>query len=517
MNTTIPLTTRLTRGDLSVPFYFGVVRLLLHVIVNATGGYGLFRDELYYIACTGHLDTGYVDQPPLSIYILKAWIFVFGDSLFSVRMVPAICAALTVWLTGMIVIRMGGGRIAQFMACTLTFSLGNIVMSSFYSMNAIEILSWTIAAFLILEIVQTGQKKHWIWLGLVLGLGLLNKIGVLFLGVGLFAGLILTPQRKWLLTPWPYVAGAMAFVLFLPYVIWNATHDYAHLEFIHNASSHKYKGLSIVSFLTGQLLLNNPVGVVIWLPGLIALLLMNRLKEFRILVFLFIGPFLILIFNKTSKAEYLLPAYAVVWAAGAIWFESLVLKYKAAKVGGVVAMLLWFAITVAYLPMVLPILPVQKYIAYSELLGEKPSSSEGKELAQLPQFYADMFGWKEKAQAIVDAYNTLSEEEKKTALIFSTNYGRCASIEYYGNDAGLPGVIGNHNSYWTWGYPYAPDPLIILGGTLEDHAKTYRDVQQVGTSTCEYCMPYENNVPVFVCRGLSRDFAVAWSEAKHYD
>src|SRR5690606_31063576 len=181
MNTTIPLTTRLTRGDLSVPFYFGVVRFLLHVIVNATGGYGLFRDELYYIACTGHLDTGYVDQPPLSIYILKAWIFVFGDSLFSVRMVPAICAALTVWLTGVIVIRMGGGRIAQFMACTLTFSLGNIVMSSFYSMNAIEILSWTIVAFLIVEIVQSGEKKFWIWLGLVLGLGLLNKIGVLFL------------------------------------------------------------------------------------------------------------------------------------------------------------------------------------------------------------------------------------------------------------------------------------------------------------------------------------------------
>src|SRR5690606_13321510 len=181
MNTTIPLTTRLTRGDLSVPFYLSVVRLLLHLVVNATGGYGLFRDELYYIACTGHLDTGYVDQPPLSIYILKVWTFIFGDSLFSVRMVPAICAALTVWLTGIVVIRLGGGRLAQLLACVLTFSLGNIVMSSFYSMNAIEILSWTAVAFLVVEIARTEEKKYWIWLGLVLGLGLLNKIGVLFL------------------------------------------------------------------------------------------------------------------------------------------------------------------------------------------------------------------------------------------------------------------------------------------------------------------------------------------------
>ncbi len=517
MNTTIPLTHRLIRGDLAIPFYLSVVRLLLHVVVNATGGYGLFRDELYYIACTGHLDTGYVDQPPLSIYILKVWTFAFGDSLFSVRMVPAICAALTVWLTGIIVIRLGGGRLAQLLACVLTFSLGNIVMSSFYSMNAIEILSWTVVAFLIVEIVTTEEKKYWIWLGFVLGLGLLNKIGVLFLGVGIFAGLILTPQRKWLLTPWPYVAGAIAFVLFLPYIFWNISHDYAHLEFIHNASSQKYKGLSIISFVTGQLLLNNPVAVVFWIPGLIALLVAKQLKPYRILAFLFLGPFLILMFNGTSKAEYLLPAYVVVWASGAIWFESLALRSRAAKIAGVVVMVLWLLVTVVLIPVVLPILPVEKYISYSEMLGMKPSSSEGKELAELPQFYADMFGWEEKAQSVVDVWNTLSEEEKKTTLIFSTNYGRCAAIEYYGRDAGLPPVIGNHNSYWVWGYPYDPDPLIILGGNLRDHAKTFREVEQVGTSTCDYCMPYENNVPVFICRGLIRDIGVAWSEAKSYN
>src|SRR5690606_9540845 len=188
-----------------------------------------------------------------------------------------------------------------------------------------------------------------------------------------------------------------------------------------------------------------------------------------------------------------------------IWFESLALKFRVAKIAGVVAMVLWLVVTVVLIPMVLPILPVEKYISYSEMLGMKPASSEGKELAELPQFYADMFGWKEKAQSIVDVWATLSEEEKKTALIFSTNYGRCAAIEYYGRDAGLPPVIGNHNSYWVWGYPYVPDPLIILGGDLPDHAKTFREVKQVGTSSCEYCMPYENNVPVFICRGLIRD------------
>lgn len=108
--------SRLVRGDLSIIFYMSVARFLLHAFVNFSGGYGLFRDELYYLACADHLAAGYVDQPPLSVYILKLHTTIFGNSLFAVRLVPALTSALTVFLTGLITIRMGGNRFAQFLA-----------------------------------------------------------------------------------------------------------------------------------------------------------------------------------------------------------------------------------------------------------------------------------------------------------------------------------------------------------------------------------------------------------------
>jgi len=48
-----------------------IIGVLAHVIVNAAGAYGYFRDELYYIACSEHIGIGYVDQPPFSIYLLE--------------------------------------------------------------------------------------------------------------------------------------------------------------------------------------------------------------------------------------------------------------------------------------------------------------------------------------------------------------------------------------------------------------------------------------------------------------
>ncbi len=503
---------------LAIPLALSLIKFLIHAVLNFDGGYGLFRDELYYIACAVKPAFGYVDHPPLSAIILKVNMLLFGDSIFSIRLIPALCAALTVWFTGLMAIRLGGGRWAVFFACLFTFSLGNFVMSSFYSMNSIEIFSWTLAAYLVVLIVQTEQRRYWIMLGVVLGLGLMNKIGVLFLGAGIFAGLIFTSERKWLFTPWPYVSGAIAFILFLPYILWNIQHDWAHLEFIKNASEQKYSGLSIISFLAGQLELNNPVAILIWLPGLVALFFSPFFRRWRILGFLYLVPLLILIFNKTSKDVYLLPAYSVLWAAGGVWLERLIQQHNWAKYFAGAVVVLWGVSTIVFIPLVLPVLPVEDYIAYSKKLGMEPSSAEGKELSELPQFYADMFGWEEKANSVAEVYNTLSEEDKANASIYSNNYGRCAAIDYYGKKLGLPPSIGSHNNYWVWGTgERRAEPLIILGGKAEDHAKVFESVTLMTTSECRYCMPYENKVPVYLCRGMKEGLDSVWPRVKHYE
>src|ERR1700733_9206782 len=83
-----------------------LAKLLLHVLT--LGGYGYFRDELYYIACSEHLAFGYVDHPPVSIALLKLWRLVFGDSLAALHLLPGLVGALVVYVAARIALALGG-------------------------------------------------------------------------------------------------------------------------------------------------------------------------------------------------------------------------------------------------------------------------------------------------------------------------------------------------------------------------------------------------------------------------
>jgi hypothetical protein len=509
---------RLIRGDLSIIFYISALRLLFHLGVNLSGGYGFFRDELYYLACADRLSAGYVDQPPFSLLILKIVTTLFGDSLFAVRLVPAVLSACGLFITGLIVIRLGGGRIAQLLALVSWSTLINVAMHTFYSMNAIDFFIWALVFLVVLRILQDERKTDWILLGCILGIGLMNKISVLFLGAGLFLGLILTDQRRWLRTPWPYISGVIAFIFFLPFIVWNLQHDLAHLEFIRNASATKYAGLSALDFLAGQVLLNNPVALSVWLPGLLALLFYQPFKRYRLLAYLYLGPLLIFLVNGTSKSEYLAPAYTILWAAGAVFIEQWTAKSFTLKWVPYTLAILVGVVSIVFLPMVSPILPVEKFIAYSETLNLKPKSSESKELAELPQFYADMFGWEKKAQDVAKAFATLSPEEQSKCAILGNNYGQCGAIDYFGKKYGLPKAIGDHNNYWIWGpRGYTGELIILMGGTLEDHKDDFASVELAVVSDCDYCMPYEDKMNIFICRGLKAKLADVWPEEKHFE
>lgn len=518
MTSNLSLAHRLLKGDLSIPFYLSLLKLVLHLAVNATGGYGLFRDEFYYIACSRNLAAGYVDQPPLCAWILRLATSLIGDSLFSVRFMVSVASAITVFVTGLIALRLGGGRLAVFIASILCFSPVYLAMGGFYSMNAFDILFWVLSAYIIIRIIQDQDPKWWIVLGIILGFGLLNKIGVLFFGAGIFAGLLLTDERKWLATRWPYIAGAIAFAMFLPYIIWNFQHSFAHLEFIRNASAEKYSSQTAMTFILGQILINNPMALLIWVPGLIALLTSSFFRPYRILGWLFVVPLVIFLVNGTSKAEYLAPAYGILFAAGGVFWERLTLRVKGWRYVLISIMSLWIILALVVLPLVIPMLPVETYISYADAIGFKPESSEGKEQSELPQFYADMFGWKEKVEGVAEVFNALPDDEKKQCAIFASNYGRCASIDYFGDEYGLPKTIGNHNNYWIWGpRGYTGNVMIILGGDLSDHQPNFAEVTLAKVIDCRYCMPYEDNLPVYVCKGIKADLATIWPEEKHFE
>jgi hypothetical protein len=509
------------RTVLIVVTAFALAKLLIHLLTNAFGSYGIFRDEFYYLACAHHLDLGYVDQPPLSIYILAFNRLLFGESLFALRLLPAIAGAFTVFVVGLMARRLGGGTFAAGLAC-----LAAIVSPIFlgydtvYSMNCFDLLLWALGSYVVILVLEESKPQHWLILGVIIGLGLLNKISMGWFGAGLFVGLVATRHRAELRTRWPYIAAALAFLVFLPFIIWNVRHDFAHWEFMRNATIYKYSGLTPIDFILGQLTLIHPFALPVWLAGLFFFFFNERGKKYRMLGIIFVVTLLILVANIHTKAEYLAAAYSALFAAGGVQIEILCVRRRWKWVRyALPAILLIGGLLTA--PLALPFLPVKTFIEYSETLGIKPESTESKQLAQLPQFYADMFGWENMAATISKVYLSLTPEERAKTVFWGRNYGQAGAIEYYSRKYLLPPAISPHNSYWIWGYGSGDyEVLIVTGGTREDLLQYFDQVEQPATIHCDYCMPYENNRPVFLCRkpkGNFRDsIAKIWPRDKQF-
>lgn len=489
-------------------------KVLLHALTNLAGGYGYFRDELYYLASTRHLDWGYVDHPPLSIAMLAVQRWLFGDSIFALRLLPALLGGATVVVVMLLAHRLGGGRWAMAFAGTAVLvSPIALAFDTYYSMNALDLLVWATAGLLLARLVERSTPRDWIALGLVLGFGLLNKTGVLWLGGGIFVALVLTPLRAALRTRWPWLAAAIAVLLFAPYVVWNAQHDFAHLEFIGSAVAGKYSGLSVASFLAGQLLIHNPVAVPLWAGGLFFLLAGGG-RRYRALGLVVVAAAAILMANGSSKAEYLAGAMLLAIAGGGVawerWLDGRLRRLRplflAVVLGGLVLA-----------PVTLPILPVDTYIRYAAALRIQPSTAENKDLAELPQFYADMFGWREKAEAVAAAYRSLAPEDQARVAIFADNYGRAGAVDLFGPDLGLPPAICSHNSYWLWGPGDRDgDLILVLGGDRDDLEESFAEVTELGRVTCHYCMPYESDLGIFLGRGLRAPVAEIWPRIKNF-
>ena len=491
--------------------------LAFHFLVSAFGGYGIFRDEFYYIACSHRLAAGYVDQPPLSIFLMAAGRTLFGVSQFGIRILPSLAHAATVFCAGLLAQKLGGKKAAVLLTGFAT-ALAPILAGhpAIFQMNAFTHVFWVLAALVIAGIVERSRPALWIWLGIIMGLGLLNKIDFLWFGAGLALALLLTPLRKHLSTPWPYVAAGIALLLFSPYILWNIAHDFAHLEFIRNASAGKYSGLTPLKFLAEQVILMNPVNLAVCISGLAFLLVSRDGRRFWIFGIIFLTALAVLLINRHSKAEYLAPAYITLLAAGGVVVERLSARFKggwlAPAIGALSAL-----VSIVILPFAVPILPVETFIRYADALGVNPSTPERLQVAELPQFYADMFGWEGLARDVSAVYRSIPANERSSTVVLARNYGQAGALEYYAAKYPVPPVISTHNNYWIWGYPAGRiRTVIVLGGREEDHRQACDEVVKTAIHQCRYCMPYENNLPIYICRGLRVTLAEIWRRQKSF-
>jgi hypothetical protein len=493
------------------------VSLGIHLLVNALGGYGYFRDELYYIACSRHLAAGYVDQPPFSILLLALARLLMGDSVFAIRLVPAIASALSVGVLCLLVRRLSGGRTAAVIAALSFIASGQLLgFHAYYSMNSLDILFWLLAGYLLVLVAERPTTSGWVLLGLVLGLALLNKTSALWLAAGLGAAVLLTGLRGQLRTRGPWLGAATALAIFSPYVLWNLAHGMPHLEFTRNAASGKYSSLTRTRFLIDQYKgMGSPI-VLVAVLGVCWYFFSDEGRRFRFLAIIFLTAFGILLLNPHSKSEYIASAYPLALAGGGVLVERLGRRWGRVVPWGLCAILVLSGLVAA--PFAMPVLPVETYIRYARMLDVSPSTPEKKQLAELPQFFADMQCWDELARDVSNAYLTIPEAERSTTVALVGNYGEAGALELFARKYPEPRVISTHNSYWFWGVGDTNITTFIrLGGTAADYSENYGSVILAGAHTCRYCMPYENNLSIFVARQRRRPIEQVWGDSKHFE
>jgi hypothetical protein len=490
--------------------------LFLHAAANALGFYDYFRDEFYYIACSDHLAWGYVDHPPLSIVLLWISRILFGDSLFALRLFPAFAGAGIVFLTGAITRELGGNARSQFMASlAVVIAPIYLVLCDFYSMNAFEPLLWMGMVLTFIRLVQSENEKLWLVFGLLAGLGFQNKHGMAFFGVAIIVGLLAGVHRKQFLSKWLWAGGALAVLLALPNVIWQATHGWPTLEFSQNATGFKNLPMSPGEYFVMQVIFQNPFSLPLWLLGLGALFIHRDLRKYRLFGLAYVFLFVLFVIQR-GKPYYLSPIYPLLFAGGAIVFEEFVAQRSLAWlrtmyivtliVGGIIAVALF-----------LPVLPVDTYIRLSSALSLSDIKTERHGDTKLQQVLADRFGWREMTATVARVYQSLPPEDQAKAAIYTQNYGQAGAIDFFGKAYNLPPAVSGHNNYWLWGLRgRSGEVMIVVGGNAHDHGHAFAEVDSAAFHSNPYAMPYETNLTIFVCRKPRLPMDELWTRVKSY-
>jgi len=488
--------------------------LLFHLLI--ANRYGIFRDELYYLACSEHLDAGYVDQPPLIAFI--AWIarHLFGESLIGLRFLPALAGAATVWLTGKLARELGGGTFAQALAALATLTAPIfLLMHHWLTMNAFEPLIWLACAWCIVRAIDRNEPRYWLWFGILIGLGMENKYSTAFFAFAVIGAVLVTSQRRFVASKWIWIGALCSLLIFLPNLVWLFRHDFPFLELMHNIrSTHRDVVRGPVAFIADQAMLMNPILFPLWAGAFAWFCFSEQGKRFRILGWIY-ALLLVAFIGLKGKNYYLSAAYPMLFAAGAVAFENL--TRQRARWSRPIYLVAIVLVTCLLAPLSVPVLSAENYIRYQKALGFEPPKAENQPTGPLPQHFADEFGWEEMAREVGRVYNALPPDQRAKTAIFANSYGQAGAIDFFGKKYGLPKAISNHQSYWLWGpRDYTGESVIVLGSDGTGDREHFATVEAVGRTDHPYSRRDEH-FDIFLCRDLNTSLKALWPKAKKWN
>jgi Dolichyl-phosphate-mannose-protein mannosyltransferase len=504
---------RFTSGP-AIVLYLAFAKLLLHLLTAAR--YGIFRDEMYYVACSKHLAWGYMDHPPINVFITWFALHMFGDSLLGLRLSPAIAGAALVWMTGQLTREMGGSRFAQALAALAVIPVPiYLILHHWLTMNAFEPLVWMGCIWCAVRAINLGESRYWFWFGALTGIGLETKYSIAFLVFGVLVGVFLGPERRFLKSPWLWSGMLVGAILALPNFLWQLGHNFPFLELIHNIRmGNRDIVRGPVSFLADQASIMNPILFPLWAGGLLWLFFGREGRRYRLLGWTYVvllAAFIIV----GGKNYYVTPIYPMLFAARAVGFEEITARRFAWSRTGYVAAIV--VVGALLTPISCAILSPEVYVRYQSAVHIQPPVAERQNNGPLPQFFADEFGWQEMAQLVARVYNGLSPKERAQTAIFCNSWGQAAAIDFYGPRYGLPAAISKHNNYWYWGpRDYTGDTVIVLGSDGRGDREHFRSVEAAGRVEHPYSRRDEH-FTIWLCRGPNQNPQDLWPAMKKFD
>jgi 4-amino-4-deoxy-L-arabinose transferase-like glycosyltransferase len=474
----------------------GIAALVFAVLVAGSGGYGYHRDELYFLAAGDHLALGYPDQGPFTPLIAGAMDTLAPDSLTVLRLPSALATGGLVLITGLLASELGAGRRGQVIAAGCA-AVGVVFLFTGHllSTTTFDLLAWTALTYIIVRAVLRGEDRLWLLAGVVCGLALLNKPLVAFLLGGTLAGVLISGPRPLLRSSWVWAGIAVAVLMWLPWLVWQADRGWPQLEVADNiAAGGSTSSEPRWAFLPFQILLVSPFLAPVWIAGLVRMLRDPGLRRVRFLGWAWIvlaAAFIAL----GGKPYYLAGLLPLMLAAGATPAERWLDRGRARLRRTSLVLAIAVSAVVAAL-ISLPLLPTDRLdpvIAVNDDVG-------------------NTIGWPDFVRTIADVRD--ATQGGANAVILTANYGEAGAIERYGADVGLPRAYSGHNGFADWGIP--PDsaaPVIVVGFGHAALRHSFRDCSLTARFNVEGGIDTEEDgAPMWVCRGVRAEWSELWPD-----
>lgn len=493
-----------------VTISIALLSIVIHLLVANNLEY--HRDELLYFALGQHPAAGYASVPPLIGWI--AWIMqkVFGQSVFAVRLFPALLGGALIILTSSLAKELGGSKYASFLtAFGLLISIFFLRTYFLFHPVHVEIFLWTLCLFLIIKYINTLNDKFLLYLGIAAGISMLNKYlaGLLFLGLIMI--IPFTQYRNVFRKKMFYAGLAAGFIIFLPNLIWQISNGFIVFTHFNELYATQLVHMNIPLFLSEQLMMAF-AGSFFTVAGIIFLLFSKQADKFRILGFLVLFVIAALMLLR-GKSYYTLGVFPLMIAAGAVSYEVWIKKVWLRVLFPVVMVI----VTIPVVPMGIPVFNSEGLKEYFRVLDVKYSIDLGRRfedgsIHSLPQDYADMLGWEELALITSKAYEMI--ENKDASFIYGENYGQAGAVTIIGKKYGLPDAISFSESFQYW-IPKKFDPdittVVYINDELgEDVEKVFGKITVIGTISNPDAREY--GTTVYLCENPTMSFNSFWVE-----